>query len=51
MCSYVRRNDNVVQTYNLVPEVLEDVRIALSEAIDYINNLHCAFLAELTQWS
>ncbi|MEK2099267.1 hypothetical protein WOB89_22985 [Vibrio parahaemolyticus] len=44
-------NDNVVQTYNLVPEVLEDVRIALSEAMDYINNLHCAFLGELTKWS
>ena len=44
-------NDNVVQTYNLVPEVLEDVRAALSEIIEYINNLHCAFLGELTNWS
>lgn len=44
-------NDNVVQTYNLVPEVLEDVRAALSEIIEYINNLHCAFIGELTKWS
>ncbi len=44
-------NDNVVQTYNLIPEVLKDVRMALSEAMECINNLHCAFLGELTKWS
>lgn len=44
-------NDNVVQTYNLVPKVLEDVRDALTEIVEYMNNLHCAFLGELTHWS
>ena len=43
--------DNVVATYNLTPEPIEDVRKALSEILDYINNLHCAFLGELTKWS
>ena len=44
-------DDNVVATYDLAPEPLEDVRKALSEIMDYINNLHCAFLGELTKWS
>ncbi len=43
--------DNVVATYTLVPEPIEDVRRALSEILDYLNNLHCAFLGELTKWS
>lgn len=43
--------DNVVGTYNLVPEPIEDVRKALSEIMEYINNMHCAFLGELTKWS
>lgn len=44
-------NDNIVNSFNLAPEILEDVRSALSESIEYINNLHCAFLGELTRWS
>lgn len=44
-------NDNVVATYDLVSEPLVEVRKALSEIMDYINNLHCAFLGELTKWS
>ncbi|WP_341326909.1 hypothetical protein [Methylotuvimicrobium sp. KM2] len=43
--------DNVVGTYNLVPEPIEDVRKALSEIMEYVNNMHCAFLGELTKWS
>ena len=44
-------NDNIVATYDLVHNPIEDVRDALDKAIDYINNLHCAFLGELTKWS
>lgn len=44
-------NDNLVQAYNLVPDVLEDVRAALTEAMEYLNNVHSAFLGELTKWS
>lgn len=44
-------DDNVVATYDLVPEALEDVRSALTEILEYLNNMHCAFLGELTKWS
>ncbi|WP_421315010.1 hypothetical protein [Aeromonas veronii] len=44
-------NDNVVNSFDLTPEVLGDIRSALSESIEFINNLHCAFLGELTRWS
>lgn len=44
-------NDNVVGAYNLVPEPLENLRRALSETLEHINNLHCAFLGTLTNWS
>jgi len=42
---------NMVATYNLTPEPIEDVRNTLLEILDYINSLHCAFLEELTKWS
>ncbi len=44
-------NDNIVNSFDLTPDVLEDVRSALSDAMEYINNLHCAFLGELTKWT
>lgn len=44
-------NDKVVNSFDLTPEVLGDIRSALSESIEFINNLHCAFLGELTRWS
>jgi hypothetical protein len=44
-------NDNIVATYDLEPNPIEHVRSALDKAIDYINNLHCAFMGELTKWS
>ena len=44
-------NDNIVATYDLTPNPIENVRGALDKAIDYINNLHCAFLGEITKWS
>ena len=44
-------DDNIVNSFNLTPEVLEDVRLALSGVMEYVNNLHCAFLGELTKWS
>lgn len=44
-------DDNVVATYDLVPEPLLDVRKTLSEVMEYLNNMHCAFLGELTKWS
>lgn len=44
-------NDNIVNSFDLAPEVLEDVRSALSDAMECINDLHCAFLGELTKWS
>tara|TARA_R110001583_G_scaffold194100_1_gene364276 strand:+ start:13058 stop:13756 length:699 start_codon:yes stop_codon:yes gene_type:complete len=51
-CSVMLDSDeNIVATYNLTPEPLENVRKVLSEIIDYLNNLHCAFLGELTKWS
>lgn len=43
--------DNVVATYDLVPESLEDLRKALTEIMEYLNNMHCAFLGQLTNWS
>lgn len=44
-------DDNVIDTYDLVAEPLEKLREALSEILECINNLHCAFLGELTKWS
>jgi hypothetical protein len=43
--------DNVVATYNLSPEPIEDVREALTHVVEDLNNLHCAFLGELTRWT
>ncbi len=44
-------DDNVVATYDLVPQPLEDVREALCEIMEYLHSMHCAFLGELTKWS
>lgn len=43
--------DNVVGTYDLVSDPLVDVRESLSNALEGLNSLHCAFLGELTKWS
>lgn len=44
-------NDNVVGSYSLFSKPLENLKKALLEILDYIHNLHCAFLGELTKWS
>jgi hypothetical protein len=44
-------NDNVLETYDLVADSLNDVKQALEETIEFMHDIHSAFLGELTKWS
>jgi hypothetical protein len=44
-------NDNIVETYDLVADGLNDVKQALDETIEFMHCIHSAFLGELTKWT
>jgi hypothetical protein len=42
---------NVVETYDLVADNLNDVKLALDDTIEFMDCIHSAFLGELTKWT
>lgn len=43
--------DNIVAVYDLFPESITNVRKALIEIVEELNNLHCAILGKLTNFT
>ncbi|ELA9307058.1 hypothetical protein QUO07_004301 [Vibrio parahaemolyticus] len=47
----LNENDEVVETYDLASDAITDVRNALDETVEFMHDIHCAFLGELTRWT
>ncbi|HHF2889185.1 TPA: hypothetical protein ACVO0J_004567 [Vibrio diabolicus] len=45
------KNDQVVETYDLASNAIPDVRSALDYTVNFLHDIHCAFLGELTNWT
>ncbi|MFT6835251.1 MAG: hypothetical protein ACJA0H_001287 [Francisellaceae bacterium] len=44
-------NDNVIETYDLAADTLNNVKQSLDETIEFMHNIQAAFLGELTKWT
>jgi hypothetical protein len=47
----LNENDEIIETYDLASNAIPDVRNALDYTVDFLHEIHCAFLGELTHWT